>query len=80
MTENRTLVFMISTIEIQIKTQNEILPYELENFPDRDFYRNIGKTTRMGIELFWEHQKGPWEWTLSYNYASLKFDNYILKF
>ena len=61
-----------------IKTQNEILPYELENFPDRDFYRNIGKTTRMGIELFWEHQKGPWEWTLSYNYASLKFDNYIL--
>ena len=32
----------------------------------------------MGIELFWEHQKGPWEWTLSYNHASLKFDNYIL--
>ena len=61
-----------------INTQNEILPYELENFPDRDFYRNTGKTERRGIELFWEHQKGPWEWILSYNYASLKFDNYIL--
>ena len=61
-----------------INTQNEILPYELADFPDRDFYRNTGTTTRRGIELFWEHQKGPWEWTISYNYAHLKFDNYTL--
>jgi iron complex outermembrane receptor protein len=61
-----------------IKTQNEILPYELEAFPDRDFYRNTGATSRKGIELFWEHQKGPWEWVVSYNYASLKFDDYVL--
>jgi len=61
-----------------IKTQNEILPYELEAFPDRDFYRNTGATSRKGIELFWEHQKGPWEWVVSYNYASLKFDDFVL--
>ena len=61
-----------------INTQNEILPYELATFPDRDFYRNTGKTSRMGIELFWEHQKGPWEWNIAYNYASLKFDDYNL--
>ena len=61
-----------------INTQNEILPYELATFPDRDFYRNTGTTVRRGIELFWEHQKGPWEWVVSYNYAHLKFDNYIL--
>ena len=61
-----------------INTQNEILPYELSAFPDRDFYRNAGATTRRGIELFWEHQKGPWEWVVSYNYASLKFDDYVL--
>ena len=61
-----------------INTQNEILPYELAAFPDRDFYRNAGATTRRGIELFWEHQKGPWEWVVSYNYASLKFDDYVL--
>ncbi len=61
-----------------INTQNEILPYELADFPDRDFYRNAGATTRRGIELFWEHRRGPWEWMASYNYASLKFDNYVL--
>ena len=61
-----------------INTQNEILPYELATFPDRDFYRNTGATTRRGIELFWEHQKGPLEWVVSYNYASLKFDDYVL--
>ena len=61
-----------------INTQNEILPYELADFPDRDFYRNAGATTRRGIELFWEHQRGSWEWMASYNYASLKFDNYVL--
>nr|CCF99506.1 TonB-dependent outer membrane receptor [uncultured Flavobacteriia bacterium] len=61
-----------------INTQNEILPYELADFPDRDFYRNTGSTSRRGIELFWEHQRGSWEWMASYNYASLKFDNYVL--
>ena len=35
-----------------INTKDEILPYELEDFPDRDFYRNAGNTSRMGIELF----------------------------
>ena len=62
-----------------INTKDEILPYELEDFPDRDFYRNAGNTSRMGIELFWEHQKGPWEWTVAYHYASIKFDDYVLK-
>ena len=55
-----------------INTQNEILPYELSDFPDRDFYRNAGSTTRRGIELYWEHQRGSWEWMASYNYASIK--------
>lgn len=62
-----------------INTQNEILPYELEAFPDRDFYRNAGNTSRMGIELFWQHQKGSWDWTVAYHYASIKFDDYVLK-
>ena len=61
-----------------IHTQNEILPYRLEAFPDRDFYRNTGSTSRWGIELFWEHQKGPWSWNLAYTYAALTFDDYVL--
>lgn len=61
-----------------IKTQNEILPYELAAFPDRDFYRNTGNTRRLGIELFWEHQNGPIELSVGYTFNLLKFDNYNL--
>ncbi len=57
-----------------INTQNEILSYELEAFPDRDFYRNAGKTQRKGIEIFWEHTHGAWQWNTSYTFATLLFD------
>ena len=59
-----------------INTQNEILPYELAAFPDRDFYRNTGNTRRLGIELLWEFQNGPIELSAGYTFNSLKFDNY----
>ena len=35
----------------QIETSNDIVPYELEEFPDRTFYKNAGKTLRKGVEL-----------------------------
>ena len=34
-----------------INTDNEILPYEIEEFPGKNFYRNVGSTRRYGIEL-----------------------------
>ena len=34
-----------------IKTDNEILQYELEAFPGKSFYQNIGATRRIGLEL-----------------------------
>ena len=34
-----------------IKSSNEILPYELEAFSGRSFYRNAGATERFGFEL-----------------------------
>ncbi len=35
----------------KIKTDNEILQYELEEFPGKSFYQNIGATRRIGLEL-----------------------------
>jgi iron complex outermembrane receptor protein len=32
-------------------TQNELVRYELETFPGQNFYRNIGASTRYGLEL-----------------------------
>lgn len=34
-----------------IELKNELLPFELEDFPGRTFYRNAGKSKRNGIEL-----------------------------
>jgi len=35
----------------RIETSNDIVPYELEDFPGRIFYKNAGKTLRNGIEF-----------------------------
>ncbi len=32
-------------------SDNEILPYEIEQFPGKNFYRNVGSTLRKGVEL-----------------------------
>ena len=61
-----------------INTKNEIIPYEIEAFPGRDFYRNAGETSRLGIELFWEHQKGSWTRNLVYTFSDFRFTDYKL--
>ncbi len=32
-------------------SRNELIPYEIQNFPGRTFYQNSGRTARNGIEL-----------------------------
>ena len=44
-----------SIIGFIVNTENDLVPYELEEFPGRSFYQNAGKTLRKGIET--EHQK-----------------------
>lgn len=39
----------------QIASKNELLPYELEAFPGRTFFRNVGSTNRLGLEFFIKH-------------------------
>lgn len=34
-----------------VNTKDDLVPFELEAFPDRDFFRNAGSTTRNGLEL-----------------------------
>ncbi len=56
-----------------IESTNEILPYELEAFPGRSFYRNTGATERMGLELFGAYQFQAWEVQLSLTQAQYQF-------
>ena len=42
--------FTASLVLFTTSTQDEILAYELNAFPGQDFFRNIGRVDRMGIE------------------------------
>ena len=68
--------FQISLFNIN--TKNEILPYEIEDFSGRTFYRNAGKTKRKGLELEWSRVGKNIDWVLSYNYSEIKFDEFTL--
>lgn len=61
-----------------ITTENEVLPYELEAFPGRVFFRNAGSTNRVGVEskLGYDFNES-WNLESSYAYSSIKFDEYI---
>lgn len=56
-----------------IKSSNEILPYELEAFPGRSFYRNAGATDRYGLEVAAAYQWNPWKIEASLTQAQYKF-------
>lgn len=56
-----------------IESSNEILPYELEAFPGRSFYRNTGATERFGFELSGIYKTKAWEVQASITQARYKF-------
>ncbi len=54
-----------------IQTQDELLPFELEAFPDRVFFRNAGTTERLGVEVEGSYAFAKaWEATFSYAYSN----------
>ena len=56
-----------------IESSNEILPYELEAFPGRSFYRNTGATERFGFELSGIYKTKAWEVQTSITQARYEF-------
>jgi iron complex outermembrane receptor protein len=59
-------------------SDNEILPYEIELFPGKNFYRNVGSTLRQGIELSssLSFQRGLFN--LNYTLSKNRFKDFIL--
>ena len=56
-----------------IESSNEILPYELEAFPGRSFYRNTGATERFGFEFSGIYKTKSWEVLASITQAKFEF-------
>jgi iron complex outermembrane receptor protein len=60
-----------------IQTDNDLVPYELEEFPDRTFFRNAGSTKRSGIEFFYSQALlRNVKLKASYTYSDFTYDNF----
>lgn len=72
---NPRLRYELAAFYLQLR--NELIPFELQAFPNRSFFRNAGRSNRAGIELgllaLWG--KG-WSSRFSYTYSAFTFDDY----
>lgn len=74
-TENVQLEF----VAFYIDTDGDLVSFELEEFPDRDFFRNAGNTIRRGIELFYMQRiSHHWNFNTSYTYSDFKYGTYVV--
>jgi iron complex outermembrane receptor protein len=69
----------LEAVLFQIQSTNEILPYELEAFPGRSFYKNAGATRRYGLELQWEFELQQWEGEVAFTQAQFQIHSGNLK-
>ncbi len=61
-----------------IRTQDEIVSFELGDFPGRDFFRNAGETVRNGLESQIKYAFAKnWRLNLAYTYSDFYYDSYI---
>ena len=67
--------YLIEANIFYTKSSNEVLPYELEDFPGRSFYENTGETERRGFELFSRFNWRSFNLEGSFTYAKYSFKN-----
>ena len=74
--KNRTSSGYLEATTFYIESSNEILPYELEAFPGRAFYRNAGATSRFGLELAGSYQWNKWAVQASMTQAQYRLEGF----
>ena len=62
----------------QIDLEDELVPFELEDFPGRTFFSNAGTSERTGVEtaLRWQHESG-FGVDASYTWSDFNFDQFV---
>ncbi|WP_194851917.1 TonB-dependent receptor family protein [Nonlabens antarcticus] len=62
-----------------IDTKDDLVPFELAQFPDRTFYRNAGSSSRYGLELFANTAiTNRLSLNASYTYSNFQYEDYQL--
>ena len=59
-------------------SDNEILPYEIEEFAGKNFYRNVGSTLRRGFELNSQVFFKSGRLNMSYTLSKNQFKNFVI--
>jgi Outer membrane receptor for ferrienterochelin and colicins len=63
---------------LSVDIDDALVPYELAAFPDREFYRNAGRSTRRGLEA--ALRLNPLDGLtadLSYTYSDFYYEEYV---
>ncbi len=68
----------IEAVAYITNSDNEILPYEIELFPGKNFYRNVGSTLRTGIELSSSFSFKSWLFNINYTLSKNRFKDFTL--
>ncbi len=72
---NNKLRYEVALFSIKVK--EEIVSFELEDFPDRDFFRNAGSTDRKGLETSFTYNVARGlNAFLNYTYSDFKYDSF----
>jgi iron complex outermembrane receptor protein len=73
---NENRFFEVSVFEIDL--EDELIPFELAAFPDRNFYSNAGSSSRTGLEtaFSWRNQRGL-SIDASLTLSDFEFDDFI---
>lgn len=62
-----------------ITSRDELLPYEIEEFGGRTFFRNVGRINRTGLELFLRHPfTNRFSVATNWSYNRFRFSEYEL--
>lgn len=58
--------------------RDELVPFEVPGGAGRRYFRNAGRTTRLGLEAGIEISAGPVVLASSYSYSDFRFDDYAV--
>jgi len=72
----QNLFYEVSVFRIDL--EDELIPYELQAFPGREFYSNAGSSKRTGVEtaVSWRHDSG-FGVDASYTWSDFKFKRFV---
>jgi iron complex outermembrane receptor protein len=72
----QNLFFEVSVFQIDL--EDELIPFELAAFPDRNFFSNAGSSSRTGLEtaMSWNNQRG-FGIDASFTWSDFEFDDFV---